>query len=125
MPSCRSSRASRIACAAALLAAIAAGGCGGGDDGDGSAASATTEQDGVVIRDFAYEPRTITVPVGTKVTWRNEDDARHTATASGRGGFDTGTIEGGASGSATLDTPGRIDYVCEFHAFMKGTVEVR
>jgi plastocyanin len=136
MPSCRSSRASRLGCsaAAALLAALAAGGCGGGDGGGGedggggreaAGGAAPQQQDAVVIREFKYEPATISVPVGTKVSWRNDDDARHTATATGPGAFDTGTIEGGATGSATLDTPGKIAYVCEFHAFMKGTIEVR
>ena len=59
--------------------------CGGGDDSGGSkAADGMTEADKtagggtpVGITNFVYEPKELTVPPGTKVTWVNNDSARH------------------------------------------------
>jgi plastocyanin len=77
----------------------------------------------VRIFNFAYEPASITVPTGTTVTWQNDDQVPHTAT--GRGGsFDTGTIDGGGTGTFTFDTAGTYEYGCAFHAGMSGTVVV-
>lgn len=41
----------------------------------------------VQIRQFAFEPRTITIPAGGTIRWVNEDVAGHQIT--------TGTVEGG------------------------------
>jgi plastocyanin len=59
--------------------------CGGGDDSKGSkAADGITEADKtagggtpVAITNFVYEPKELTVPPGTKVTWVNNDSAPH------------------------------------------------
>ena len=74
------------------------------------------------IRDFAFGPVEITVPVGGSVTWTNGDDQAHTATAAG--GFDTGAVQAGASSTVEFTQSGTIAYVCSFHPFMKGTVIV-
>lgn len=76
----------------------------------------------VDITNFKYLPETITVKAGSKVTWVNNDGAPHTATAGDT--FDTGNLEKGDSKSVTVDKAGSYSYVCEFHAFMKGTVVV-
>src|SRR3990172_5228479 len=36
----------------------------------------------ISMKDFAFSPGNVRVPIGAKVTWRNEDDAPHVATAS-------------------------------------------
>ena len=41
----------------------------------------TTNANEIVIQNFAFQPATLTVKVGTKVTWVNRDDDPHTATA--------------------------------------------
>lgn len=91
-------------------------------------AAPTAAVDRVVIENFLFVPAEITVPVGTEITWRNEDSAPHTATSgtspSPDAIFDSGTIEGGQSGSVTVREPGTYAYFCEFHPFMKGTVTV-
>lgn len=79
----------------------------------------------VEIRDFAYGPDTVTIPVGGTVTWTNQDAAPHTATARDREILQSGTLEPGESYSQTFDTPGTYEYFCEFHANMKGIVVVR
>ena len=112
--------------AAALLATISllvvGGGCG---SDDGMAEGGVTGSDGeaVVIADFAYTPVELTVDAGTTVSFRNRDSTAHTATADA-GTFDTGTIEGGESGTLTLKQAGTYRYYCLFHPFMKGTITV-
>jgi LPXTG-motif cell wall-anchored protein len=78
----------------------------------------------VMINDFKFGPASITVDVGDSVTWTNQDEVTHTATSSS-GGFDTGDIEPGTSGSATFSKAGSFSYICKPHPFMKGTVVVR
>jgi glucose dehydrogenase len=58
------------------------------------------------------------------VTWDNKDSVPHTATADDNS-FDTGTIEPGASGSATIKAAagsGSISYHCTIHPWMKATL---
>jgi len=84
-------------------------------------ADATT----VDIKDFAYVPDSIEIPVGATVTWTNSDTAPHTATARDREALQSGTLNQGDSYSQTFDQPGTFDYFCEFHANMKGTIIVQ
>ena len=116
------------------LAAVAGGvaaGCGGDDDDPATPAAAMAQGGGggestdlVAIADFAFDPETVTVDAGTKLTWTNDDEAPHTATADD-GSFDTGTLKLDDTGAVALDQPGTYTYYCRFHPFMKGTVEVR
>ena len=116
--------------AVAAVAGGVAAGCGGDDTpatpaaawGGGGAGGASTDR--VAIADFAFDPETVTVDAGTKLTWTNEDEAPHTATADD-GSFDTGTLKLDDTGAVALDQPGTYTYYCRFHPFMKGTVEVR
>ncbi len=78
----------------------------------------------VTIRDYAFHPPTVTVNEGDTVTWTNEDQAVHTATAED-GSFDTGPLRKGESGSATFTQAGTIPYICTPHPFMKGKVVVQ
>src|SRR5215204_5764954 len=49
----------------------------------------------VNIVDYAFEPATITVPVGMTVTWTNIGDHRHTVTAADGVSFDSGNLRPG------------------------------
>ncbi len=75
------------------------------------------------ISNYAYTPTTLTVRVGTKITVTNADATAHTVTAAS-GAFDSGTVGGGKSASFTVTKPGVYKYICQFHAFMNGTLEV-
>lgn len=77
----------------------------------------------VEIRDYAYQPASITIPAGTTVTWTNADPVPHTATAA-NGAFDTGNLGPGESVSLTFTTAGTYDYSCLYHPNMSGTVVV-
>jgi plastocyanin len=124
-----------------ILLALALAACGSSGDSASTAggeSSATTSEAGgnapapsgeavraakVKIVEFVYGPDPVTVQVGGKVTWQNEDTAPHTATADD-GSFDTGTIEQGKIKSETFKQPGTFTYFCEIHPTMHGTVEV-
>jgi plastocyanin len=113
----------------ALGGGIFAAGCGGGDDSTTAsttmpASAAAESTDKIDISDFKFDPETVSVKTGTKVTWTNSDDAAHTATADDSS-FDTGDLDKGDSASVTFDKPGTFTYYCRFHAFMKATVEVQ
>lgn len=75
------------------------------------------------ISNYAFQPVTLTVRAGTKVTVSNSDQTAHTATARS-GAFDSGTVNPGKSASFTVTKPGVYHYYCQFHAFMSGTIKV-
>jgi plastocyanin len=110
-----------------LTLALGAFGCGGDDSRSSSTAPAASgsgsSSDKIEIADFKFDPPSISVAAGTTVTWTNSDRASHTATAQD-GSFDTDTLDTGDTKSITFKKPGTYEYVCQFHPFMKGTVEV-
>jgi plastocyanin len=78
----------------------------------------------VTIRNLAFEPAETRIAAGSTVTWTNEDQLPHTATAID-GTFDTGTLDQGAFDSFTFDEAGTYDYECSLHPNnMKGVVIV-
>jgi plastocyanin len=87
-------------------------------------ADAAAESLAVDIKDFAYNPPELTVPVGGSVTWTNNDTAPHTATGLDREALQSGAIAPGASFTQTFDAAGTIEYFCEFHPNMKGSIVV-
>lgn len=88
-------------------------------------AAVTADAVMVDIRDLAYDPATIEISAGTTVTWMNSDTVPHTATAQDRDVLQSGTLDAGDTFSQTFDAPGTIDYFCEFHPNMKGTIIVQ
>ena len=64
-----------------------------------------------------YIPENSQVPSGASVTWPNKDTVAHTATARD-GSFDTGIINPGSSGIATVQGQGKVDYYCTIHPWM-------
>ena len=95
----------------------------GGSSGAGSSATAAGSAAPVSIKTYAFMPESLTVKVGTRVTWTDRDATAHTATADG-GSFDTGTINPGQSKTIDFKHPGTYTYHCAFHAFMTGTIKV-
>ena len=107
------------------LVAIPFKGTGGAPKGEAAAGAGATESDKVVIKGFEYAPPSVAVKAGSKLTFVNQDSAKHTASDKMSDAFDTGTLQKGQSKAVTLDKPGSYDYICEFHVFMKGKVTVR
>ncbi len=121
---------------AAMVAAIlllAGSGCGEGakkrtatrPTTSSAAPPAASEGTSVTVKDFKYAPPSIGTTVGAKLTFKNTDNAGHTATADTRSAFDTGAISHGQTKAITLSKAGTFAYHCDFHPFMHGTVVVR
>ena len=83
------------------------------------------QQDTVEVQvvDFAFEPATMTVPVGSTVTWTNSGSRPHTVTADD-GSFDSGRLDPGEQFSQTFDQAGTFTYHCGFHPEMQGSIVV-
>jgi plastocyanin len=77
----------------------------------------------VSIQAFVYAPATLTVPVGTTVTWTNHDPVAHTVTDVNQL-WDSGLFDESVSYSKTFDAPGTYSYYCIPHQIMIGTIEV-
>jgi len=77
----------------------------------------------VTIMNFAFDPPSLTIKVGTTVRWTNQDSAAHSVT-SDTGVWDSGSIVEGAAYSRVFDTVGTFAYYCGIHPSMKGTIIV-
>lgn len=78
----------------------------------------------VSIKNFAYDPATLTVKTGTKVTWTNNDNAPHTVTSDSGKLLDSPTLSSGQSFSFTFTAVGTNSYYCAIHPTMKAKVIV-
>ena len=81
----------------------------------------------IIILNYKFSPKTLTVSPGTTVTWFNQDIAPHTATHRSYGdeAFDSGSLGHERSFTHTFHTPGSYDYLCVFHQGMQGTIIVQ
>jgi plastocyanin len=93
------------------------------ESADTDSEEAAGGEEAIAIEGFAFGPADITIPVGTTVTWTNNDGAPHTATADD-GSFDSGNLSTGDSFSFTFDTPGTYTYHCNVHPNMTATITV-
>lgn len=75
------------------------------------------------IQNFAFSPASLSVKMGTTVTWTNKDTDAHTATAKD-GTFHSTPLNTGQSYSFTFTKPGTYSYYCTIHPFMVATVVV-
>ncbi len=76
------------------------------------------------IENFQFNPTTVTVPVGTTVTWTNDDGTLHTVTSTTKVFSSAGLDEGGVY-SYTFTNPGTYTYFCKLHPHMTGTIVVK
>ena len=92
--------------------------------GNGHAVTITTDSSG----NFAFSPATLTVKVGTTVTWTNMTQAPHTVTSDDGKSFDSGIATpipaSGGTFSFTFKQAGTFGYHCQIHPFMKATIIV-
>jgi plastocyanin len=76
------------------------------------------------IDNFKFAPTPLTVPKGATVTWVNRDDIPHSIVLQALG-FHSHPMDTDGSVSLRFDQPGRYDYVCGLHPFMRGQVIVQ
>jgi plastocyanin len=87
--------------------------------------AAATPANMILISNFAFSPATMTVAVGTKVTWMNQDSATHTVVSDDGKTFQSGGIAQGQTYSFTFTTAGTFAYHCSVHPQMKATITVQ
>ena len=88
-----------------------------------SVVRAETTAKEVTIDNFVFTPPTLTVPVGTTVTWVNHDDIPHSVVANKKE-FRSRALDTDEKYSFTFATAGSFDYFCGLHPHMVGKVIV-
>jgi plastocyanin len=78
----------------------------------------------VRIDNFSFAPGTLTVPVGTTVTWTNRDDIPHTAVST-EGAFKSKVMDTDEKFSYKFTKAGTFPYFCSIHPKMIGKVVVQ
>ena len=79
----------------------------------------------VSIDNFSFEPRSLTVPAGTTVTWLNRDDVPHTVTSSDSPRkFNSPALDTDEQYSHVFTAPGVYAYFCAVHPKMTGQIVV-
>ena len=78
----------------------------------------------VKIDNFSFGPETLTVPVGTTVTWTNRDDIPHTVVSTD-GVFKSKVRDTDEKFSYTFAKAGTYPYYCSVHPKMTGKIVVQ
>lgn len=79
----------------------------------------------VNIKNFSFNPSALTVKVGTKVTWVNNDSAPHTITSDSDNLLNSPTLSPGQSFSFIFSNTVAENYHCAIHPIMKGSIIVQ
>lgn len=77
----------------------------------------------ITIKNFAFNPSTITIKAGANVTWTNEDSTAHQVKED-NGLFLSDALGNGQSFTYTFITAGTYNYTCTIHRSMHGKVIV-
>jgi plastocyanin len=78
----------------------------------------------VKIDNFSFTPATLTVAVGTQVTWTNRDDIPHTIVSDDKT-FKSNALDTDEKFTYSFTKPGTYSYFCSIHPKMKGTIVVQ
>jgi len=130
----------RIAPLLLAAAALVAAGCGSSNKSSSSSSSspapATTTSSStsggtaapssgktvtIDMKNIQFNPKTVTVKVGTTVKWVNQDSAPHNVTG---GPLHSPTFGNGGSFTYKAAKAGKISYVCTIHPGMTATLNV-
>jgi plastocyanin len=135
---------SRLPAALTCLALAAAGviaGCGSSDDSTADKSTSTpaaqpsataaeptagAAKSGVVdvsMKNIKFVPEHITVKLGQKIHWTNDDDVVHNVTDQAKS-FASDNIDGGGTFDYKPTKAGTINYVCTIHPGQSGSITV-
>jgi plastocyanin len=87
-------------------------------------ASTSNKQNRIEIKDFAFNPQTITVKSGEKVTWINRDEEPHTIVSVEKQFKKSTALDTDQEFTITAGAPGTYSYFCSVHPKMTGTIIV-
>lgn len=90
----------------------------------GASDNASAKAD-VKIDNFSFLPQSLTVAVGTTVTWTNNDDVPHTVVSDDKTTFRSKALDTDEKFSFTFTKPGTYGYFCSVHPHMTGEIVVK
>ena len=90
----------------------------------GPSVAQTAEPARIVVKNFMFQPMSLTVKAGSTVTWTNMDEEPHTVVSTG-GVFRSNALDTKDSFSFKFDKAGTYGFVCSIHPQMVGTIVVK
>ena len=82
-------------------------------------------QNKIEIKDFAFNPQTISVKSGEKITWINRDEEPHTVTSADKQFKKSPPLDTDQEFTITAGAAGTYTYYCSVHPKMTGTIVVK
>ena len=86
--------------------------------------STGNQQNRIEIKDFAFNPQTLTVKSGERITWINRDEEPHTVVSVGKKFKKSTALDTDETFTLTAGAPGTYTYFCSVHPKMTGTIVV-
>ena len=86
--------------------------------------STGNKQNRIEIKDFAFNPQTLTVKSGEKITWINRDEEPHTVVSVEKQFKKSTALDTDQEFTITAGAPGTYTYFCSVHPKMTGTIVV-
>jgi plastocyanin len=93
-----------------------------GEVNDSAATVANSNK--IEIKDFAFNPPTLTVKSGEKITWINRDDEPHTVVSVEKQFKKSTALDTDQEFTITAGSPGTYTYYCSVHPKMTGTIVI-
>ncbi len=75
----------------------------------------------ITIKSLAFNPKDLTIKVGEKVTWINQDFVPHNVVSDS---FKSPVMMRGGTFEYTFKVKGIFEYICSIHPFMKAKIVV-
>ena len=82
------------------------------------------QQNKIEIKDFAFNPQTLRVKSGEKITWINRDEEPHTVVSVEKQFKKSTALDTDQEFTITAGAPGTYTYFCSVHPKMTGTIVV-
>jgi plastocyanin len=90
----------------------------------GASLAQTAEPTRIMVKNFMFQPTSLTVKAGSTVTWTNMDEEPHTVVSSS-GLFRSNGLDTKDSFSYKFDKAGTYTFVCSIHPQMVGKIVVQ
>jgi plastocyanin len=86
--------------------------------------AARAKKNTIEIKDFSFDPQTLTVKSGEKITWINRDEEPHTVVSVEKQFKKSPGLDTDQEFTITAGAPGTYTYFCSVHPKMTGTIIV-
>lgn len=91
---------------------------------DAASVSGGNRRNTIEIKEFAFNPQTLTVKSGEKITWINHDEEPHTVVSVGKKFQKSSALDTDQEFTIIAGAPGSYEYFCSVHPKMTGTIVV-